>query len=344
MKKFWLLGLFFILMGLTLLIGLACSANPTGPTLRPAVQTIVAVNPTLTPTNTATPTNTPTITATPTPYMTTTPWVFFKNPSGLAVDPAGNIYVADTGNNEVEKYSPNGVLFYNWGNGGKGKGRIYINQPQAVAVQTVTIMGVPVTYLYVLNTKGVIKFDEWGNPAAQITPISVTFTSPQGVAADVNGNVYVSDNVSGVPQIVKFSSSGSPVANFGTSPATVIYGLAVDNSLNYIWAAVSNINGSPYGAILEMDVNTGAMAATILGFNNPHGITFDLAGDLFVADSGNHQVEEFLSSGSFTVPSLIFNDGGKLSNPVGVGVDSYGNIYVADSNYQTNGAIFRFTP
>ncbi len=349
MKKYWFLGLFFALTAFTLLIGLACSVNPTGPSLRPAVQTIVAINPTFTFTNTFTPTWTPTPSFTPTPYVSTTPWVSYKNPSGLAVDSSGNIYVADTGNNAVEKFSPNGVLYSDWGNGGKGRGKIYINQPQAVAVQGPTISGSPVT-LYVLNANGVSKFDDLGNPLVQFTPSSVTFTSPQGIAVDGSGNIFVSDNETTASKIFKLSNTGSAVTAFGTSgiftfgaPVTAVFGLAVDDSQN-IWAAVAN--SVSYGNILELDANAATVISTITGFNNPHGITFNgpvTAEDLFVADSGNHQVEEFLP-GSFTAPSVIFNDGGKLSNPVGVGVDSYGNVYVADSTYQTNGAVFRFTP
>ncbi len=66
-------------------------------------------------------------------------------------------------------------------------------------------------------------------------------------------------------------------------------------------------------------------------FNNPQGVAFDTGNNLYVADTGYHQVEEFSNSALNGSPIVIFNNGGSLVSPTGVAVDFNGNIYVADS-------------
>ncbi|HJT25640.1 MAG TPA: hypothetical protein VJ873_13780, partial [bacterium] len=120
-----------------LFMNLSCSATtPTASNnFQNPVQTIVYINPSFTPTNTFTQTNTfsptptGTPTKTPTPYVTSTPWGGFSTPSALAVDGSGNVYVADTGNNKVEKYYPTGVLNPSWGLSIKGK--VVVTNPVA---------------------------------------------------------------------------------------------------------------------------------------------------------------------------------------------------------------------
>src|SRR5581483_8152362 len=138
MKKF-----FFPLIGVLmvgLLINWSCSnGNPTSAgNFQAPVITIVAINTpfTFTPIPTATPipTNTPTFTptATSTPYAVST-WTGFNNPSAIAVDGNGKVYVADTGNNFVERYNANGVLDITWGAGGL-KGKLAYTTPKGIAL------------------------------------------------------------------------------------------------------------------------------------------------------------------------------------------------------------------
>ena len=194
-------------------LGLACSANPTGPTFTAPLQTVQAGNPTLTFTPTftfsptATVTGTPTVTNTPNPYVTVS-WTSafgsssFNHPSALAVQnfPAIYLYVADTGNNRVEKFTNTGSLVTSWGAGGKGKGIINFNSPLALAV-TASSAG---TTLFVAGPSGIGVYDGNGNYLTAFTNNGTgSFSNPKGLALDGTGNLFVSD--SGNRQIVRLS-------------------------------------------------------------------------------------------------------------------------------------------
>ena len=59
------------------------------------------------------------------------PW-YFSNPEGVALDHAGNIYVADTGNNRIQKFTADGFLITTWGT--QGSGNSQFKNPSGVAV------------------------------------------------------------------------------------------------------------------------------------------------------------------------------------------------------------------
>lgn len=326
-KLFILLLLSMPALG-ALLLNLSCSATtPTAANnFQSPVQTIVAVNPSLTPTYTFTPTSTFTLTPTGTPTTTPTPfvattWTGFNAPSGLAADGAGNVYVADAGNNKVEKYYPTGVLNPSWGLSVKGK--VAVTNPVAVAVNSAS------TTVYVVgnstNTLGVYTGD--GDSVTQVTTAnSIAFSGPEGVAVDKNGVVYVSDT--GNQRIVELSSSGVYTASFSTTGS--VRGIAVDGNLNVFGASGNTVQ----------EYTSGSLALTIPGFSGPAGVAVDTGDNLYVADTGNKQVEEFASTGLVLPPVVVFNGSG-LTSPKGVAVDPSGNIYVADSGAND---VVKFTP
>lgn len=57
---------------------------------------------------------------------------YFSNPRGIGVDSVGNLYVADTGNHRVQKFSPSGQFLFSWGSQGNGEGQFVL--PTDVAV------------------------------------------------------------------------------------------------------------------------------------------------------------------------------------------------------------------
>lgn len=341
MKKLFILLTFGLAGVSAMYFNMACTTkSPSAPNFQSPLQTIVAINPTLTATFTFTPTpsftNTPVIT--PTPFATNTPWIGFKNPQGIAFY-SGGLFVADTGNNQVRKFTVNGGHVANWG----VRGIVEVNAPQAVAVDGTG-------NLYVVGgISGVGKYNVSGSPTTQFT--SKTFTNPQGVAVDGSGNIYVSDTTNNA--IVELSSAGVsmaslPITAVGAVTLVAPYGIAVNSSGTTVAVAASDNNIHLYSSIFS-----GTIITTIPGypvsppaFNfsvgvSMGGLAFDSSNNLYVADTGYHQIEEFAFNGLNSPPTNIFNGINALNSPTGVAVDGNGNIYVTDS---INNNVVKFLP
>lgn len=351
MKKVLLLFLLLALGATALVIGLACSANPTSPGFQAPVLTVQAGNPTLTPTATYTftmtftITGTPTITSTPNPFVTVT-WnnafgsYSFNSPSAIAVQNSipGCVYVADTGNNRVEKFTNTGSLVTSWGAGGKGKGTVNFLAPQALAVNSNG------TTLYVAGPSGIGVFDAKGNYLTTYTqPGTGTFNNPQGLAVDGSGNLYVSDT--GNLRIVELSSNGVPLSYGSAGGVTLSAGITATGLAltgSPVTLCVAQHTSGPYDTIGFYDASSGVTEGSITGFKNPNGLAVDSNGHLFVADTGNGSIEIVLN---LTLDSILpFNANKTLKQPMAVAVDSTGEIYVVDSGNGGNGTVYNFAP
>ncbi len=137
----------------------------------------------------------------------------FSDPQGLAFDAAGNLYVANDGNNTVSKVTPAGVVstFASGFNGPDGlafdaAGNLYVANENGNTVSKVTPAGVVSTFASGFNLPSSLAFDAVGNlyvtnigTVSKVTPAGVvsTFASglsgPTGLAFDPAGNLYVSN-------------------------------------------------------------------------------------------------------------------------------------------------------
>ncbi len=196
-----------------------------------------------------------------------------------------------------------------------------------------------------------------------------SFSSPQGLALDPAGNLYVADasnhtirRVSPAGVVTTFAGTGGQAGSAdGTggaarfnSPSAV----AVDAAGNVFVADRANNTVrriAPTGEVTTLaglagvsgaDDGTGSAAL----FNQPTGLTIDAAGNLFVADTGNNVIRRVTAAGVVTtfagLPTIAgFLDGtglgAQFSQPRSLTIDSAGNLYVADSG---NSAIRKVTP
>jgi sugar lactone lactonase YvrE len=117
---------------------------------------------------------------------------------------------------------------------------------------------------------------------------------------------------------------------FTNIPPGTPYGLAVDKFGN-VYAAVSNGSLTAAGNTVQEFGLDGSPVIAVQGFNAPYGIAIDVNSSLYVADTNNHQSEEFLLN-SYIVPTNIFGIG-NLTSPKGIAVDPNlsNNIYITDS-------------
>ncbi|TAK33737.1 MAG: hypothetical protein EPO21_11995 [Chloroflexota bacterium] len=255
----------------------------------------------------------------------------FFGPSGVAVDSAGNVYVADQGNQRIQKFTSSGTFITKWGSPGNGNGQF--SSPSAVAVDTAG-------NVYVADTgnQRIQKFTssgafitEWGSQGSG----DDQFSSPSAIAVDSTGNVYVADSAN--HRIQKFTSSGGFIAKWG-SPGTgdgrlnSPVGVAVD-SLGYVYVTDS------YSGNVQVFTSTGTFVrkwdswdggSSVLAW--PNGIAVDSSGNVYVADLGNFAVEKFTSTGTYLATLGYYGSGsGQFLWASGVAVDSAGNLHVADT-------------
>ncbi len=288
---------------------------------------------------------------------------YFNEPSGLAVDASGNVYVADFGNNLIRKITPTGVVTTLAGSGTAGSTNATgiaasFNQPAGVAVDAagnVYVADSGNSLIRKVTSAGIVTTLA-GSGAAQYsdgTGVSASFYQPTGVAVDTSGNVYVADGgnnlirkitSTGVVTTVAGGSSSGSIN--GTGTAALFFepsGIAIDKSGNLFVADLGNYlirKITPAGIVTTLagrgvkgSVNgTGAAAS----FNGAGGLTVDASDNVYVADFGNNVIRKITSAGIVTTLGGTKSSTGILfKGPYAVALDVTGNIYVANYNGDT---------
>src|SRR5262249_42889747 len=127
----------------------------------------------------------------------------------------GNIYVADSNNNRIQKFSSTGQVLQHWGSYGQGPGQFVI--PSGVAVDAQGNL-----FVVDQNNARIQKLAPDGHPLAQWGTFgfsygddttSLTFSNPTGITFDAGGNLLITD--SGANRIVKLSTTGKQLAAWG---------------------------------------------------------------------------------------------------------------------------------
>jgi hypothetical protein len=239
----------------------------------------------------------------------------FGYPAGVAVDGAGNVYVADQSNNAV-KEMPAGCTSSSCVTT-LGGGFL---DPYGVAVD-----GSGNVYVADQGNSAVKEMPAGCTSSSCVTTLGGGFSHPEGVAVDGSGNVYVGDQGNNaVKEMPAGCTSSSCVTTLGGGFSRPI-GVAVDGSGNVYVADVVN------NAVKEMPAGcTSSSCVTTLGggFHYPAGVAVDGGGNVYVADESNNAVKEMPAG--CTSSGCVTTLGGGFNNPYGVAVDGSGNIYVGD--------------
>jgi sugar lactone lactonase YvrE len=245
----------------------------------------------------------------------------FNNPSGVAVDGSGNVYVADSGYNAV-KEMPAGCASSSCvttlGGG--------FNYPAGVAVD-----GSGNVYVADTDNSEVKKMPAGCASSSCVTTLGGGFLYPISVAVDGIGNVYVADQGnSAVKEMAAGCASSSCVKALGGG-FSYPQGVAVDGSGNVY---VGDYNNS---AVKEMAAGCASSSCVKTlggGFGGPTGVAVDSSGNVYVEDSYNSAVEEMPAGCASS--SCVTTLGGGFTYPFGVAVDGSGNVYIGD---QGNNAV-----
>jgi hypothetical protein len=295
----------------------------------------------------------------------------FYNPTGVAVDAIGNVYVADQKNNLIRKITPVGT---NWivstiagGAPGSLDGtntgaqffgptgiavdsatNLYVADQFNFTIRKITPSGTNWVVSTIVGQAGVFGADDGTNTGAR-------FHNPTGVAVDNAGNIFVADEYNSA--VRKLTPTGtnwvvSTIAGTNTG-AMFSYPTDVAVDANHRVFVADQFNNTirlitPVG---DNWVVTTIAGQAISGFSNgvgtnalfyaPIGVAVDASENVYVTDEGNHAIRELVPSGTnWEVYTL---GGGSLGSsngtgtnasfdfPFGVAADGYGDVFVADS-------------
>ncbi len=275
--------------------------------------------------------------------------------SGLAIDKAGNLFIADTSNNCVRRVSPTGIITTVAGTGVagfSGDGGLAVDAklvyPWGVAVD-------PEGNLFIMDAFN------YRVRRVSTSGIITTMASVVGwaLAVDSTGNVFVTYPGNGIAAgaTSKISANGTvtTVSSIGG------WGLAVDTN-GSLFVADGNANVqriSPGGAVTTVAGNGmpgysgDGGPATSAQLSNPPGVVVDSNGNLLIADRFNYRIRKVSTSGVVTTVAgngtgSFFSDctsprfapppaddgpatSAQLQYPLGVAVDREGNLFIADT-------------
>ncbi len=250
----------------------------------------------------------------------------FYLPWGIAVDGAGNVYVADTNNNRVQKFDAAGNFVTKWGRFGAGDGMF--QYPRGIAIG-------PDGAVFVIDGRGLVQtFTSTGTFVTKWTTGDGSLsTPPNGIAVDRAGNVYVADTYH--DRVLKYTSTGSPIASWGTTGSG-------DGQMNRPDGIAVGSDGTVY--VLDtynhrIQRFTGAgtfvsqWSTLDVGDNYQYlsGIAVDGTGNVFVTGDSD-QVLQFTSTGTFVMRWGNRGTGdGQFDYPRGIAVSSTGAVYIADT-------------
>lgn len=248
------------------------------------------------------------------------------NPQGIAVDAAGNLFIADTVNNRIRKVAADsGIITTIAGNGPNGPVfsgdngpaiNSYLNQPLGIVVDQAGSVyfcdsGNHRVRMIAAST-GLITTVAGGGNYGSLTvgepATSAVLSLPVGIALNNAGDLFIADaGLNSVIKVVASSGNVAIVAGNGT------FGYAGDGKI-----------------------------ATSANLEKPCGVAVDAAGNIYIADTGNNVVREVVAStGNITTAvgtgaAGLSGDGGlagsaDLNQPQGIILDTIGNLYIADT-------------
>jgi RHS repeat-associated protein len=251
----------------------------------------------------------------------------FKEPQSIVANSTGDEYVLDTGNNRVEEFNAKGSFVKNFEAG-------LLKEPHGIALDSKGDV-------WVANT-GAARVDEYGTTGEYKTSFATRSAGAKAVAVTPEGNVWVAEANSVTEYLYNAKTlewrEGESFGKAGSGEYEMKQpqGLAIGAEGNFYVSDTGNDridewNVSSSGAIKH--VRNFSKEGTTAGLlKEPHNLSIDSAGHVWVADTGNNRVQEFGPNGAYL--QTFGKEGaaeGQLKAPKGVGIGAEGVAWVADT-------------
>ncbi len=264
-------------------------------------------------------------------------------PTGLSIDPSGNLWLTEESSGRVEEMlaSTNYGTVETRGNGftfplavsSDGNGNIFVTDFGGMAVKQISTGGInfgssaigttlassPLSIPFTFTTAGTVQ-----------APVVLTQGAPSLDFSDAGSGTCTSNGTS-------HSYSPGDTCTVAVQFAATVPGLRLggvqleDSSGNPI--ATARIYGTGVGPQVVFPGNS-TPAVVGSGFNRPYGVAVDAAGDVFVGDILGPAVEEIVAvGGKVTSSSTVVAVGSGFDPPTGVAVDGSGDVFVADAEH-----------
>jgi uncharacterized protein (TIGR03663 family) len=257
---------------------------------------------------------------------------------GIAVSADGSVFVADQGNNRIQKFDPNGKFLLKWGSKGQGDGQF--DSPSGIAVDKTGNVWVSDLWNHRVqefdpNGKFLLKFGSYANATGQSQPGK--FFGPRYLAVGPDGNVYVTDT--GNKRIQKFKPDGTFVAAWGTGGNGPLQleepmGLTFDAQGNLYVVDTWNrrIQKMSADGQFQSLISVGSWPSAQTTTGEPN-VAVTASGQVLATDPLHGRLLLFAPDGQLqSAWGGIGSDASSLNAPTGLALAPNGDIVVSDSN------------